>query len=508
MDKAKKIKDANEVIINGIRCTVLGVVEKLRRVVSKPFLVKDIYERWTDGTMAPDEFLQRMEGQWAKKQNSRLISAMLNNRPIGTIIIATGRTYSNKNVFYSVLDGLQRIHAIVSFINNGFRLDKNEKPIECDVKYDDGSTGKISFDIAGKNFKSLPKAMQNFFLDYVVRVDSYECFTDEELDDIMFCVNNGKSPTSYQKMRFSLGTENMRLIQPIVESIAWEEVAKCNDKNDSKLCSVLRGLMVFSNCVDNGLSSNSINKFIDDFEDNISSGTLTKFANVVESFGEVKMKMTEEERKLLDGCNLPHFITNFDVFNSLENKNGKTYLDFFREFTKSEDWLKFTSYKAKKTSSNTDETGVVEKGEKSGSGGTQYSEDSVNERQYIIDNFLYDFLDCSIPYNGAVISNKNTRDEINEEVRSNAEAQSETNRTGSIDGADRDIKKDDFGESNVYNSNMQDDFESGRQTIRIEQNQLQGSNDEETTETDEQCDRADGVCNSGYNDIYERVQAG
>lgn len=505
MASSKKTKDTNTVMIDGTRCTVLGVVEKLRRVVSKSFLVKDIYERWTDGTMVPDEYLQRMVGQWSKKQNSRLISAMLNNRPIGTIIIATGRTYSNDNALYSILDGLQRIHAMVSFIDNKLKLDKTEKPIECNVKCENGSTEQISFDIAGKNFKSLPKAMQNFLLDYPVRVDSYECFTDEELDDIMFCVNNGKSPNAYQKMRFALGTENMRLIQPSVNSVLLEDVAKCNDKNDSKLCCILRGLMTFSNCVGGGLSPNSINKFIDDFDDNISSGTLIRFSNTIEALGEVKMKMTQEERELLDGCNIPHFIANFDVFNSLENKNKKTYLDFFRAFVNSEDWVKFTSYKAKKTD---DEMNSSEKGEKSGSGGTQYSEDSVNERQYIIDNFLYDFLDCSIPYNGAVISSKNTRDEINEEVRSNAEAQSEINRAGDIDGADRDIEEDDFGDSNIYNSNMQDDFESGGQTIRIEQSQSQGSDCKEIAEADEQCDRTDGICDSRYNDIYECVQAG
>lgn len=121
----KSIKDTNTIVIDGKNYFVLGVVEKLRRVVTKSFLEKDLYERWTDETMAPDEFLQlwRVSGQRNK------ISSMLSNRPIGTIIIAKGRTYSNSNVVYSILDGLQRIHAIVSFINNGFKLDKNEKHI-------------------------------------------------------------------------------------------------------------------------------------------------------------------------------------------------------------------------------------------------------------------------------------------------------------------------------------------------------------------------------------------
>ena len=36
----------------------------------------------------------------------------------------------------------------------------------------------------------------------------------------------------------------------------------------------------------------------------------------------------------------------------------------------------------------------------SGSGGSQYSEESVSERQRCIDDFLYDFLNYPLKYNG------------------------------------------------------------------------------------------------------------
>lgn len=393
MSSQNKIKDTNMVIIDGVNYTMVDTVEKSTRVVSKSLIVKDIYERWTNESMVPDGFLQRMEGQWAKKQNSRLIYAMLESRPIGTIIIATGRTYDNDYTVYSILDGLQRTTAIVNFINNKFKLDKKENPIVCRLRNEEGNIVEKTYEIAGKNFKSLPKVLQNKFLDYSVRIDSYEGFSDEELDDVMFCVNNGKSPTTYQKMRFALGTDNMRLIQPICESLTWEEVTGCKTKNDSVLCSVLRGLMLYTNCVNGGLSANGINKFIEGFDSNVSANMLKKFTDVVGAFDDIKSKMTREEREFLDSCNTPHFVANFDVFNSLENKNGKNYLDFFRVFTKSNEWDKFTDYKAKKID---DESNITEKGEKSGSGGTQYSAESVKERQYIIDNSLYDFIARSV----------------------------------------------------------------------------------------------------------------
>lgn len=486
MAQKNKVKDTNTVLVDGKKYSVLGVVEKLRRVVTKSFLVKDIYERWTDETMVPDEFLQRMEGQWAKKQNSRLISAMLNNRPIGTIIIATGRTYSNSNVVYSILDGLQRIYAIVSFINNKFKLDKNEKPIECNVRDEEGNCRSVSFDIAGKNFKSLPKAMQNFLLDYAVRIDSYECFTDEELDDIMFCVNNGKTPTVYQKMRFAIGTENMRLIQPICESVTLEEVSGCKAKNDSNLCCVLRGLMIYLNCVDKGLSASAINKFIDDFDENVTSNDLTKYAEIVEEFDDIKMNMTSAERDLLDSCNLPHFVANFAVYNSLKNKNGKTYIEFFREFIKSDEWSEFT-----------------QKCEKSGSGGAQYSAETVEDRQYIIDQFLYDFLDCAIPHNGVIITNKS-----NEECEAIAKTQYKEDGAGNNTGTSKIFEANDFGESSSDNTDMQTNYENSGQTVRIGQSEIGKICDEEELSADKHGNGADDLCDTGHMHVYECVQAG
>lgn len=413
MPRAKKVKDYNKVIINGKSYTVVGTVEKLRRVVTKSFLVKDLYERWTKGSIVSDPYLQRMQGQWGRKQKSRCISTMLDNRSIGTVIIATGRSYIDDFNAYSLLDGLQRITTVVDFINNVCKLDKSEKPVPCYIRDDDGNVIEVMYEIGGKDFKSLPDVLQRRIMDYPVTVDSYENFSDEELDEIMFCVNNGKTPTSYQKMRFALGTENMRLIQPNCVSIAWEDVAGCREKNDSTLCSVLRGLMIYTNNAQNGLTSQAINKFIDNFDDVIFSSTLIKYNNTVEAFGDVKFEMTAEERELLDGCNLPHFIANYALFNNLKDKGDKTYIGFFREFIKSRDWKIFTSYSKKNKGPEdnkfdyedtltvlSDEELIEMSEDKSGSGGKQYSAESVSQRQYIIDQFLYNYLDCFVPNNG------------------------------------------------------------------------------------------------------------
>lgn len=517
MARTKKIKDVNLVTIGGTNYTVVGVVEKLTRVVTKSFLVKDIYERWTERSMVPDPYLQRMEGQWAKKQNSRLISTMLKGRSIGTIIIATGRAYLEDCTAYSVLDGLQRITTIVNFINNGFKLDKHEGSITCCMRNEDGKSSEHEYDIGGKDFKSLPKALQKVFLDYAVTVDSYENFSDDELDDIMFCVNNGKTPTAYQKMRFALGTENMRVLQPVCDSLTWEEVEKCSEKSDSTLASVIRSLMVMCNYADGSLSTQRINSFIENF-DTVKSSDMDKFISTVEAFDEIKYQMTAEERKLLDGCNLPHFITNLSIYNSMseKEKNGKTYIEFFRDFTRSEEWMKFSSYKSKTKTipGESSETASTEKGEKSGSGGTQYSKESVHERQYIIDGYLYDFLECAMPHNGA-ISTVNAGDivydnagEKTEECDNNAEVNSQTAGRDGFNEGDRETEEGDIRDANADDTYLHRDHANSRPSDSSCENDIKENSPTDILSFNECDDGLDEVCNTGHMHLYECVQAG
>ena len=60
----------------------------------------------------------------------------------------------------------------------------------------------------------------------------------------------------------------------------------------------------------------------------------------------------------------------------------KTYLDCYKAFLASNDYKEFLEHS------------------QSGSGGSQYSEENVDERQHIIDDFLDDFLDYPLKYNG------------------------------------------------------------------------------------------------------------
>lgn len=321
---------------------------------------------------------------------SRLIESVLKNYQIGVILTACGRSESQCYTVNSLIDGLQRATVLVDYTDNKFALSRNIQPIKCRWKNSAGNIIERTFDISGKKFKHLSLILQKQIMEYKITTYSYENFSDEELDEIVFSTNNGKAPAPFHKLRFSLGTENMRLIQPLCNSALWDNVSSCNAKNDGALGCVIRAFMLMTGNYLGGLTTGAMAKFVASFDELITTSKIEQVGKLIEQLAKITESMTDDELQILDGCSVPHFIANLKYYNSICEKSGnpdnKSYLDFFRKFSESEDYTAFSAYKAVR-----DDNG--QKGEKSGSGGTQYSAESVDDRQYIIDSFLEDFLD-------------------------------------------------------------------------------------------------------------------
>ena len=264
---AKK-KNYNVFELNGI---VYNITERVREescVRSIPYQIETYIKELDDGEICRDPNIQRTADQWCKKQKSKLIEAVFHNRPIGTIALANGRADSVNYLVTSIVDGLQRSTALADFYHDRFALDKKAEPVICKLVREDGSEPiNYTIDIAGKKYSQLPEALQKFFNKYRLDTYIYEGFTDEELDDIVFCMNNGKSPNAYQKMRFALGSNVMRSLQPICDSTLWEEVQGCKAKNDSTLCCIIRTLMMMTFYNYANLGSATMTRFVDDFDE-------------------------------------------------------------------------------------------------------------------------------------------------------------------------------------------------------------------------------------------------
>ena len=449
---AKTRKDNNKVVLNGRTYSFVNTVERVSRIIPIALTIEALHRKYLEGVITPDKYVQRMEGQWSSKQNSMLIYAILMNRPIGSFITATGRGEDMDYTVKSLIDGLQRTTAIVNFIENKYSIGKKTPPVACVLTDEEtGETIETSFSIAGKRFKNLPKVLQEKILDYTITCYSYENFTYDELDEIMFCVNNGKAPTPYQKMRFALGSKNMRKIQPMCESLLWEDIPKVKAKNDSILGCVIRIFMLLSYKINSGFSAKAMNDFIEEFDDNVSDDFIIKTSTLIEQFTEVKQSMPDEYLTAFDACSIPHFILAFKNFINKKNICNKTFVEFVGAFLKSKEAKKFFAYRAPKKDEDRND-------KQTGSGGTQYSAESIDERETALSDFLDDFLDAPLT------------DNINDTEENGYADQNETAKTadgnvsGEVEYKDRDTETEDDEEWDIDDTDLHGDSEDSRRS--------------------------------------------
>lgn len=375
---AKK-KDLNVFEIHNRLYTIAERAREESDVRMIPYTIKQYIDKVDNGEIRRDAFIQRTDDQWAVKQKSKLAEAVLHNRPIGNIALAKGRSGSKNYAITSLVDGLQRTTALVDFYHDKFALDKRAKPVVCRCVDEDGNVEKIEIDIAGKKYSQLPDALKVFFDEYKLTAFMHEGFTDDELDDIVFCMNNGKTPNSYQKMRFLLGSENMRLLQPICDSLLWEDAKGCKAKNDSILCCVIRTLMIMTHYNYTNLGSATMTKFVDEdvFEQYVNATTISNLKNLVDELADIRDSVSGEDAEKFDSVTIPHYIIALDEFNK-NNKANKNFVNFLHDFWQSEYYNKFTDACDAK-----------------GSGSGQYSSENVSERQYALYDFIDEYLDIA-----------------------------------------------------------------------------------------------------------------
>jgi uncharacterized protein with ParB-like and HNH nuclease domain len=84
---------------------------------SQPTPVQTIYNWYRNGSLLVDRRYQR-KLVWTLIEKQKLIDSILNAYPIPLILLADKSAQSGLTL--AILDGLQRLHTIVSFIENSF----------------------------------------------------------------------------------------------------------------------------------------------------------------------------------------------------------------------------------------------------------------------------------------------------------------------------------------------------------------------------------------------------
>lgn len=397
MARAKKIYINDVISADGIDYKLAGVrINDNSRVTGSNIRVYDLVTDMDDGKIHRDVLLQRTEGQWNRKQKTALILSIFKEIPIGSILMTEPKRSRNVKSEYpssSLLDGLQRVTTIVDFVKNKFSICKGTKPLHCEFEDEDGNIIEQDVDISGLKFSQLPQVFQDKISNYQLDLKIYRGYTDEELDEIVFTVNNGTRFKPNQKIRTTLGSKVMRKIQPIIDNEFWQDVPDCNAKNDTVLACVLRSLMLIVRHDWDSLSNSMVSTFAEDFAEDPDWEALDYLAKMYNKLFDAAKLLTEEQKEFFNAVTVQHLIICLDMFENEYEITPEHIVAFLNRFLDSDIETSFYEHY-------------------NGLNGTEmYDMDNIEEREKIIEgDFELYLLDCR--YNNTIIKRQEDDDNV------------------------------------------------------------------------------------------------
>ena len=201
--------------------------------------VEAIYNNYTSEMYLINRRYQR-KLVWSTEEKEKLINSICNKLPIPLVLVAKSNTTGN---YYEIIDGLQRINAIISFIENEYSYDG--KYFNLDL-FSATVLKKKSGEITQKN-PVLDEEVCKAILKYRIPVSTYSVADPANIDEVFSRINSSGKKLSRQEVRQAGATHSFsELIRKISAEIRGDvtysdklklveasRISISDDKNDS-----------------------------------------------------------------------------------------------------------------------------------------------------------------------------------------------------------------------------------------------------------------------------------
>ena len=171
-------------------------------LASQPTSVQTVYTWYRDQKLFVNRRYQR-KLVWTLEEKQKLIGSILKKYPIPAILLAERETPGT----YEIIDGLQRLHSIVSFIEDAF-------PLETTGYFDANLFPTAKAAAAGGAFEMVTDPVSlisskdvSTILDYTLALSVMRNSTDEEVNDVFDRINTYGHRLSDQERR-QAGVQN------------------------------------------------------------------------------------------------------------------------------------------------------------------------------------------------------------------------------------------------------------------------------------------------------------
>jgi uncharacterized protein with ParB-like and HNH nuclease domain len=156
--------------------------------------LQEAYRNYSEGKFLVNRKYQR-KLVWTVDEKEYLIDSIVNDLPIPLILLA--QTEDGK---LEIIDGLQRLNAIISFIENRFSIDGKYFDTKQSSRAKQSSEEGLFIAISNEDKLLDPKTCANF-LDYQLAITIYPTDNEGEITDIFGRINSGGKQLSPQEKR-------------------------------------------------------------------------------------------------------------------------------------------------------------------------------------------------------------------------------------------------------------------------------------------------------------------
>jgi hypothetical protein len=136
------------------------------------YRILDFYEWHQRGELYLQPKFQRRPS-WTEKARSYLIDTILKELPVPKLFLRETTDLNNRTTIREVVDGQQRLKAVLDFIEGHLVVSKNHNEVYANLK-----------------FNELPPEVQKFFLSYRFTVDLLEGATDADVLSVFSRLNS------------------------------------------------------------------------------------------------------------------------------------------------------------------------------------------------------------------------------------------------------------------------------------------------------------------------------
>ena len=294
--------------------------------------VEQIVKAMDKGAWNFDLLIQRMAGQWTNEQQSLLIDTIIRGYKMPAIWLT--ETVSESFMKYSVVDGKQRCTTIYDFVKNKFKLHKSLEPVTLSSEKYDSIEEDMTVELAGKKFCDLPDAVQEIIMDYEVDIIRMMYYTDEEIEEQFYRLNNGATFTKAQKANVSLGSELAGKLKEVEALPFWEKVkfSKTQRKHGEITACILQCLMLLVGFDFKNFGANEVLRFAEYYSENYNDKDLEYLVQLINKLDKV-FPYDEENSKFLKKINIPPLIMTMDMYENMEyTASDEQITEFFCEW--------------------------------------------------------------------------------------------------------------------------------------------------------------------------------